>query len=86
MQEMALERLNALYLWPLPLIEDAFSCHKNIGRVLVLLACGQVLELHIPLISRFTPSCTNALLLEAHVLPDVVFGGNILPILKDLGC
>jgi hypothetical protein len=84
MKELTLEGLDAVDIRPSPLIQYAFACNKHIGGVFILETCRQVFELDKPLIGGLTPSSTSALLLEPHVLPDIVFCGNVFPVLEDL--
>lgn len=86
MKELALKRLDAVDIRPSPLIQDTFACNKHIGGVFILKTCCQVFELDKPLIGGLAPSSASTLLLEPHVLPDVVFSGNIFPVLKDFRC
>lgn len=81
MKELALERLDAVDIGPSPLIQDTFACNKHIGGVFILETCRQIFELDKPLIGGLTPSSASTLLLEPHVLPDVVFSGNVFPVL-----
>jgi hypothetical protein len=51
----------------------------------MLKTCCQVFELDKPLVGSLAPPSTGALLLKSHVFPNVVFSGNVFPVLKDLG-
>jgi hypothetical protein len=83
MEKTPLERLDTLNIRPLPLIKDALASNENVGGILVLHARTQVFELNMPLILVFVPPCAGTLLLKAHVFPDIVFGSDVFPILKD---
>jgi hypothetical protein len=84
MKQLSFERLDAVDIRPSPLIQNAFASNKYIGGVFILETCRQVFELDKPLIGGLAPPSTGTLLLESHVLPDVIFSGNIFPVLKDL--
>ena len=86
MQQWALEILQAFDIWPLPFAQRADTCYEHIGGVLYDFARVELLNSDVLFRPALVLPGFDAFVPESHVLADVVFACDPLPVPENLWC